>query len=70
MRRFVADLSWRALSPKRINFVVQVFRMVVRVAVRRHVLREAQGSNAFPSASISRPKPVQSPARRASNAAW
>jgi integrase len=40
VRRFVADLAARTLSPKRINFVVLVLRMIVRVAVRRHMLRE------------------------------
>jgi integrase len=40
VRRFVADLSARTLSPKRINFIVLVLRMIVRVAVRRHLLRE------------------------------
>jgi integrase len=40
VRRFVAELSGRALSPKRINFIVLVLRMIVRVAVRRHFLRE------------------------------
>src|SRR5262245_49207346 len=40
VRRFVADLAARTLSPKRINFVVLVLRMIVRVAVRRHMRRE------------------------------
>ena len=40
VRRFVAELSGRALSLKRIHFIVLVLRMIVRVAVRRHFLRE------------------------------
>jgi integrase len=40
VRRFVAELSARALSPKRVNFIVPVLRMIVRVAVRRRFLRD------------------------------
>jgi hypothetical protein len=40
VRRFIAELSARALSPKRVNFIVLVLRMIVRVAVRRRFLRD------------------------------
>lgn len=40
VRRLIAQLQERALSPKRINFVVLVARMIVRVAVRRRLIRD------------------------------
>jgi integrase len=40
VRRLLADLQAHELSPKRINFVVLVLRMLVRTAVRRRLLRD------------------------------
>jgi len=39
VRRLVAELQERGVSPKRSNFVVLVLRMIVRVAVRGRLLR-------------------------------
>src|SRR5512143_942410 len=40
VRRLVAELQERGISPKRSNFVVLVLRMIVRVAVRSRLLRD------------------------------